>query len=169
MNQQLPKTIITLGFPLRYHGEFNDSTGGLLAFQVQFIQTAATDPLLSQEEPSATVSGNQKNGEMTVPVRSTPKEHERKKSSRQRRSARILSKDDELVIKLREEKGMKWKEIGKYFPTRSVGLLQGRYYRPRRRLAWYMDLFVVRSSLCFLVFLGNGVIMDGPSLLWNQD
>jgi hypothetical protein len=137
---------------LRHDGNLNISTGGHLVFQVQLLQTTATDPLLSQVEPSATVGGNRKNGERTVPIRSTLKEHERKKSSRQRRrSTRILSKADELVIKLREERGMKWKEIGKYFPTRSVGPLQGRYYSPRRRLAWQMDLIVVQSFDC-LVF-----------------
>lgn len=134
MNQQLPEPVLTLELPLRHDGELNVPIGGRIAFQVQFIQTTAIDPLLSQQESSATVDGNHKNGKLTVPKRSTLKKHERKKSSRKRRSARILSKDDELVIKLKEGRRMKWKEIGKYFPARSVGLLKDRYYKPRRRL-----------------------------------
>lgn len=43
------------------------------------------------------------------------------------RPTRILSKDDELLIELKEEKGFKWKKIGEYFPNRSVGSLQVRY------------------------------------------
>jgi hypothetical protein len=43
------------------------------------------------------------------------------------RPAQILSKDDELLIELKEEKGFKWKKIGEYFPSRSVGSLQVRY------------------------------------------
>lgn len=114
MNQQ---TIITLEFD----GELHVPIGGRLAFQVQSIQQTAIDPLLSQEESSAIVDDNHKNGKMTVSMRSTPKERERRKSSRKRRSRRILSKDDEVVIELREGRRMKWKEIGKYFPARSVG------------------------------------------------
>lgn len=43
------------------------------------------------------------------------------------RPARILSKDDELLVELKEERGLAWKQIGKYFPKRSVGSLQVRY------------------------------------------
>lgn len=41
--------------------------------------------------------------------------------------ARVLSKDDELLIELKEERGLTWKEIGEHFPKRSVGSLQVRY------------------------------------------
>lgn len=41
--------------------------------------------------------------------------------------ARILSKDDELLIELKEERGLTWKQSRKYFPKRSVGSLQVRY------------------------------------------
>lgn len=142
MIQQLPKTAITIEFPLRHNENLNVSTGGHFIFHVELVRTTATDPLLSQVEPPATVDSDRENGdmagEMTVPIRRTLQEYEldaqRRKPSRQkRRSTRILSKDDDLVIKL-IGKGMTWKQIGKYFPARSVGSLQGRYYHPRRRL-----------------------------------
>lgn len=34
------------------------------------------------------------------------------------RPARILSKDDELLIEVKEERGLTWKQIGEYFPKR---------------------------------------------------
>lgn len=41
--------------------------------------------------------------------------------------ARVLSNEDELLIELKERRKLKWKEIGEYFPKRSVGSLQVRY------------------------------------------
>ncbi|CAI7626087.1 unnamed protein product [Penicillium pancosmium] len=63
------------------------------------------------------------------------REAQRRKISRQKRSQvgksnrqpRTLSKDDELLIELKEERGLTWKQIGQYFPKRSVGSLQVRY------------------------------------------
>ncbi|KAJ5989713.1 hypothetical protein N7481_004923 [Penicillium waksmanii] len=57
------------------------------------------------------------------------KNHEVGKSIRPARilSKDELSKDDELLIELKEEKGFKWKKSGEYFPNRSVGSLQVRY------------------------------------------
>ncbi|OAX84044.1 hypothetical protein ACJ72_01579 [Emergomyces africanus] len=48
------------------------------------------------------------------------------------RQPRILSKDDELLIELKEKRGLTWKQIGQYFPKRSVGSLQTAYSRSRR-------------------------------------
>lgn len=79
-----------------------------------------TDPLLSQVEPSATADGDRENGDiargMTVPIRRTLQGYERdaqrRNPSRQkRRSTRSLSKDDELAIKLTEERRMTRKQI----------------------------------------------------------
>lgn len=76
--------------------------------------------------------------EKTVRTRGALKQCERdaqrRKPSRQKRSirnsarpTRILPEDDELLIKLREERGLTWKQIGEYFPGRTVNSLQGRY------------------------------------------
>jgi hypothetical protein len=43
------------------------------------------------------------------------------------RSNRFLSEDDQLLIKLKEDRGLPWKEIAKIFPERSEGSLQVRY------------------------------------------
>ncbi|KAJ5244551.1 hypothetical protein N7489_004647 [Penicillium chrysogenum] len=43
------------------------------------------------------------------------------------RPIRILSKDDQLLIELKEERSLPWKRIAEYFPGRSVGSLQVRY------------------------------------------
>ncbi|EKV15763.1 hypothetical protein PDIG_13060 [Penicillium digitatum PHI26] len=40
---------------------------------------------------------------------------------------RFLSKDDQLLIELKEERSLPWKRIAKYFPGRSEGSLQVRY------------------------------------------
>ena len=96
---------------MRHNKILNISTGGHFIFHVELVRTTATDPLLSQVEPPATVGSDREHGdlarEMTVPTRRTLQEYEldaqRKKPSRQkRRSTRILSKDDELVINLKE-------------------------------------------------------------------
>lgn len=39
----------------------------------------------------------------------------------------VLSKDDQLLIELKEEKGLPWKRIAEYFPGRSEGSLSVRY------------------------------------------
>jgi hypothetical protein len=41
--------------------------------------------------------------------------------------AQALSKDDQLLIELKEERSFPWKRIAEYFPGRSVGSLQVRY------------------------------------------
>lgn len=41
--------------------------------------------------------------------------------------AQALSKDDQLLIELKEERSLPWKRIAEYFPGRSVGSLQVRY------------------------------------------
>ncbi|OKP13727.1 hypothetical protein PENSUB_570 [Penicillium subrubescens] len=41
--------------------------------------------------------------------------------------AQALSKDDRLLIELKEERSLPWKRIAEYFPGRSVGSLQVRY------------------------------------------
>ncbi|KAI2676872.1 hypothetical protein LCP963914a_8167 [Penicillium roqueforti] len=43
------------------------------------------------------------------------------------RPTRILSKDDQLLIELKEERSLPWKRIAEYFPGRSEGSLQVRY------------------------------------------
>ena len=43
------------------------------------------------------------------------------------RPTRILSKDDQLLIELKEERSLPWKRIAEYFPERSEGSLQVRY------------------------------------------
>ena len=77
--------------------------------------------------------------ETAVRIRRTPQQCERgdrrKKPSLQKRSevknsawsTRIRAKDDKLLIKLKEERGLTWKQIGKYFRKRSVGSFQARY------------------------------------------
>lgn len=40
---------------------------------------------------------------------------------------RFLSKDDQLLIELKEERSLPWKRIAEYFPGRSEGSLQVRY------------------------------------------
>ena len=40
---------------------------------------------------------------------------------------RVLSKDDQLLIELKEERSLPWKRIAEYFPGRSEGSLQVRY------------------------------------------
>ncbi|KAJ5404057.1 hypothetical protein N7509_003928 [Penicillium cosmopolitanum] len=63
------------------------------------------------------------------------REAERRKLSRQKKfqigksikPARILSKYDELLIDLKEARGLTWKQIAEYFPERSKGSLQVRY------------------------------------------
>ncbi|CAI7622836.1 unnamed protein product [Penicillium pancosmium] len=63
------------------------------------------------------------------------REAQRRKLPRQKKSQvgksvslpRIMSKDDELLIELKEKRGLTWKQIGEYFPKRSVGSLQVRY------------------------------------------
>jgi hypothetical protein len=53
-----------------------------------------------------------------------------RKGSRARKStgrAQALSKDDRLLIELKEERSLPWKRIAEYFPGRSVGSLQVRY------------------------------------------
>lgn len=42
-------------------------------------------------------------------------------------STRFLPKDDQLLIELKEERGLPWKRIAEYFPERSIGSLQVRY------------------------------------------
>lgn len=71
----------------------------------------------------------------------------RQKKSQVRKSVslpRSLSKNDELLIELKKERGLTWKQIGEYFPKRSVGSLQVRYStqlksRHRRRLKYSED------------------------------
>lgn len=41
--------------------------------------------------------------------------------------AQALSKDDRLLIELKEDRSLPWKRIAEYFPGRSVGSLQVRY------------------------------------------
>ena len=77
--------------------------------------------------------------ETTIRIRGTlqqcEREGRRKKPSLQKRlevknsarSTRIRAKDDKLLIKLKEERGLTWKQIGKYFRKRSVGSLQALY------------------------------------------
>ena len=77
--------------------------------------------------------------ETAVRIRGTPQQCERegrrKKPSLQKRSkvknsawsTRIRVKDDKLLIKLKEERRLTWKQIGKYFRKRSVGSLQAQY------------------------------------------
>ena len=43
------------------------------------------------------------------------------------RPSRFLSEDDQLLIELKEDRGLPWKEIAKFFPERSGGSLQVRY------------------------------------------
>ncbi|KAJ5907322.1 hypothetical protein N7495_000004 [Penicillium taxi] len=43
------------------------------------------------------------------------------------RPTRILSKDDQLLIELKEERSLPWKQIAEHFPGRSEGSLQVRY------------------------------------------
>lgn len=42
-------------------------------------------------------------------------------------TTRFLSKDDQLLIELKEERSLPWKRIAEYFPGRSEGSLQVRY------------------------------------------
>jgi hypothetical protein len=43
------------------------------------------------------------------------------------RPTRSLSEDDQLLIELKEDRGLPWKKIAKFFPGRSEGSLQVRY------------------------------------------
>ncbi|KAJ5588791.1 hypothetical protein N7537_011469 [Penicillium hordei] len=52
------------------------------------------------------------------------------KGSRARKTtgpSRLLSKDDKLLIELKEERSLPWKRIAEYFPGKSEGSLQVRY------------------------------------------
>lgn len=77
--------------------------------------------------------------ETAVRIRGIPQQCERegrrKKPSPQKMSeiknsawsTRIRAKDDKLLIKLKEERRLTWKQIGKYFRKKTVGSLQARY------------------------------------------
>lgn len=81
MIQQPLKTVRTIEFPSTYSRNLNVSTDSHLIFHMELVYTTATDPLLSQGEPPATVGGDRENGdiagEMTVPIRRTLQEYER--------------------------------------------------------------------------------------------
>lgn len=53
--------------------------------------------------------------------------HRKGSSARRAAGTRFLPEDDQLLIELKEERGLPWKRIAEYFPNRSEGSLQVRY------------------------------------------
>lgn len=82
----------------------------------------------NSELPPVAVDGEQENGDMAgeTAVRTMgalqdcERDAQRRKPSRQRRpEVRNLARStrkDELLIRLRDERGLTWKQIGEYFP-----------------------------------------------------
>ncbi|CAI7635378.1 unnamed protein product [Penicillium manginii] len=74
------------------------------------------------QEPGGTPPGCERKAE-----RSKLPRQQKSQVGKSLRPAQKLSEDDKLLIDLKEEKGLAWKQIGEHFPGRSVGSLQVRY------------------------------------------
>jgi hypothetical protein len=58
-----------------------------------------------------------------------------------------LSKEDNLLIKLKQKDNLPWSEIAKHFPGRTKGSLQVRYSTKLRSLSWFDESSEAASSL----------------------
>ncbi|KAK3067524.1 hypothetical protein LTS18_001089, partial [Coniosporium uncinatum] len=86
---------------------------------------SADDQQARRESENPTYSAN------TTRQRDSSKPAEKKKLERAKKKE-FSQEDDELLLALKEDRGMMWDRIGVFFPERRIGQLQYRYYAKLR-------------------------------------